>query len=116
MFLEPAKSMGIFKLRKSGIKCSGIHEDNVNMPWFTKECDIKRAEYFKLKNKLCKLRTEEAKTTLKMEANKYKRFIKTTRKSYFRNLHERIRNLKCSNPKEYWNVINKVDKSPQKSW
>ena len=75
VFLEPAKSMGIFKLRKSGIKSSGIHEDNVNMPWFTKECEIKRAEYFKLKNKLCKLRAEEAKTTLKMEAKKYKRFI-----------------------------------------
>ena len=51
---------------------------------------------------------------LKIEARKYKCFIRKTCRGYYKNLHSQLRSLKKSKPKEYWEIINKKDHSVKK--
>ena len=50
---------------------------------------------------------------MKIEGKKYKRFIKSKTKKYFKEFNKKLKNLKSSNPKEYWNILNKSIESKQ---
>ena len=73
-------------------------------PWFDEECAIERKKYYKIKNFL--KRNGERNMSHK-ESKKFKKFMKCKEKKYFKDLNQRIRNLKSTNPKEYWNLLNK---------
>ena len=77
-----------------------------NKPWFDPECHTKRKQYIKIKNRLRKSKSFQDISVLKTEAKAYKRFINRKRHIYNKNLHKKIRNLKSTKPKEYWNLLN----------
>ena len=115
IYIDPAKNVGICKENRKQAK-KPAHCGNVrNKPWFDGHCHQKRAEYFRVKNKLNKVRTIEAKTELKNKAKEYKRVIKKAYREYNKDLHKSLRNLKCSQPKKYWDIINKACKSTNKT-
>ena len=41
------------------------------------------------------------------ESKKFKKFIKEKEQKYYKDLNKKIRNLKSTNPKEYWKLLNK---------
>ena len=92
VLINPAKSLGMV-VEKSCNTRKQKEVKSVNQPWFSKECIQRRSEYIKLKNRLCKLKSVEAIDLLKIEARKYKRFIRKTRRSYYKNLHGQLRSL-----------------------
>jgi hypothetical protein len=78
-------------------------------PWFNKECHLRRKVFFKAKNKFNSNDTVENKDSLKVASKTYKTEIKKQYKLYHKKLHQKIRNLKSSNPKEYWAIINNAE-------
>ena len=110
----PASAMGISK-PSSGSGHFAKMEKGYQMPWFTKECETRKAEYFRIKNKLCRLKTEEAKSCLERmkQGNRNVLLRMLERLIYFRSMREKIRALKTLDSKAYWNII-KSDKSPRK--
>ena len=42
------------------------------------------------------------------ESKKFKKFMKSKENCYFKALKNKIRNMESTNPKEYWNLLNKV--------
>ena len=61
-----------FKQAKNPAHCRKVR----NKTWFDGHCHQKRAEYFRVKNKLNKVRIIESKPELKNKAKEHKRVIK----------------------------------------
>ena len=104
LYLDPAKCLGIYTERnvKFGAKKKTYHQ-----PWFDKECDRKRSEYIRFKGKLKRRKTYEDIEQLKIKAKQYKKFLRKVKTAYKKDFHKTLRNLRSSNPKEYWSLLNK---------
>ena len=67
-----------------------------------KEFNVSRNNWLNAKN--------EVFLNEKKRCNKaYKKAINSAIRSYYKDLHTRLRVLKSKNPKEYWSIINKSD-------
>ena len=77
-----------------------------NKPWFDHDCHLKRKQYIRIKNRLKRIESNQTEETLKHENKVYKKFINKKRNIYNKKLHKKLRNLRSSNPKEYWNMLN----------
>ena len=84
-------------------------------PWFDNECQKKRKHYVRIRNRLKKRKSFQDIETLKNESKIYKKFINKKRHTFNKNLHDKLRELKSTKPKEYWNLLspkNKVEIIP----
>ena len=113
LYIEPAKKLGMCKIQRPNYK-KQTQSTSKTKPWFDPNCKALRKEYFRVKNRLKRRKTEESRLELKARAKEYKRFIKSTTKSYRRKLHQTLRNLKKSKPKDYWDIISNANKQPEK--
>ena len=77
--------------------------------WFNKECHEKRREYLCYKNKVNKnkltLSDDRSRETLNTKAKEYKKLISTTKQGYFKNMRRKLKNLKVTRPRDYWNIL-----------
>ena len=103
MFIEPAKSTGMFKELK--------HNKHVRKQrrfkkekWFDVDCEDGRRDFMSKKNRYVtgNIAQNEYTNTWK----KYKKIIKNKKREYTKSFHLKIRNMKTSKPKEFWNLIN----------
>jgi hypothetical protein len=85
-----------------------------NKPWFNEDCKNLRSEYFKVKNKLRKIPSDDLKEVFRLKSKNYKKMVKITQKKFSKNLHKRLRELKSKNPKDYWAIINKASNAQDK--
>ena len=76
-----------------------------NKPWFDNECQKKRKHYIRIRNRLKKRKSFLDIATLKNESKIYKKFINKKRHTFNKNLHVKLRELKSTKPKEYWNLL-----------
>ena len=67
----------------------------------------------RIKNRLKKIKTEEAGRVLKAQAKAYKKVNNKSRKSFRKKFHKTIRNMKSNNVKDYWDLLKNADKSEQ---
>ena len=80
IFITPAWSLGMVVEKRHSNNRKRKPAGSVNQPWFSKECEQRRSEYIKFKNKWCKIKTDEAAELRKKEAKKYRNFIRKTRR------------------------------------
>ena len=85
-----------------------------NKPWFDKNCQSRRIDYIKVKNKLKKIKNVVSQTELKLKATEYKKIIKKTLKTYNKELHKKLRNLKVTKPRDYWDILNRASNHNEK--
>lgn len=105
LFLSNAEKIGIVKnccMNRSKVKTKASNK------WFNSDCSRAREDYFKCKRIHSKTRSDVTKNELKVMSIKYKRVLKNAKSTYYDALHNEIRNLKCSNPRMYWELINKA--------
>merc|ERR1711872_213406 len=76
-----------------------------NKPWFDNECQKKRKHYIRIRNRLKKRKSFLDIATLKNESKIYKKIINKKRHTFNKNLHNKLRELKSTKPKEYWNLL-----------
>ena len=80
-------------------------KDKENKPWFDNECQKKRKHYIKIRNRLKKRKSFQDVATLKNESKSYKKFINKKRHEFNKTLHNKLRELKSTKPKEYWKLL-----------
>lgn len=76
-------------------------------PWFNHECKFERQNYRKLKRKYKKIKTERLKREVTEAETRYKKTLDKHSKSYRREMRKKFKNLKSTDPKEYWNLLNR---------
>ena len=79
-------------------------------PWFSKENEKLRKEYFKIKNRYRKQRTSTLNGELKTLGKQLKRLNSKCRRQYSKEFQKKLRNLKKANSKEYWAILNSNEK------
>ena len=82
-----------------------------NKPWFDHDCHLKRKQYIRFKNRLRKSKSLQDEATFKNETKSYKKYLSKKIHMFNKNLHTKLRNLKSSKPKEYWNLLNPKKKN-----
>jgi hypothetical protein len=73
--------------------------------WFSKDCEIKRREFFRAKNIDKMIKSEHTKVNRINASRAYKKELNKCHNEYKKQFVKRLRGLKSSNPKEYWNIL-----------
>jgi predicted peroxiredoxin len=84
-------------------------------PWFNQACKKMRNKYHVARKLYNKNKTSTNKLLLKNVSKQYKNCISKSFKIYKNERLMRIRNLKSDKPKEYWKIINSINKSQPES-
>ncbi|MCG8046717.1 MAG: reverse transcriptase domain-containing protein [Candidatus Thiodiazotropha endolucinida] len=79
-------------------------------PWFNQECKIARNVYHSVRKKYNRYKTVYYKKMLKTVSKEYKNKIAKNVKHYKNERVNRLKYLQTSNSKEFWKIINSVDK------
>ena len=82
-------------------------------PWFIYECKFARKNYRKLKRKFKKERTETLKQKVTEAEKHYKNTLDKNSKNYREKMKKELNNLKTSDPKEYWKILNRSREKKQ---
>ena len=77
-------------------------------PWFNPDCEHKRKSFYRAKNKLKSVGSAENKIALQRESNIFKKTLKNAKQPHQKEIHERLINLKTSDPKNYWKILNEA--------
>ena len=85
------------------------HNTHVNK-WFTNSCEIARSEYFYLKNKLKLVQHTSNEHDLlskqfERKFKEYKKVIRVAKRNYENEFHDKLRNMKSENCKDYRAVL-----------
>ena len=75
--------------------------------WFDRECKASRNDFERLHNAYRGNKTETNYTLMKAASKTHKKQLAKSYNKYRKDLTKKLRDLKSSNPKDYWNVINK---------
>ena len=101
--MDAARAAGMVKPMVKARKAVNVHN---NKPWFNKECVNKRKAFFeakccyKLDKSLCNL------NSMKKCSKEYKTCLSQAKCAYQNDLCKRVRDLRTSDPKQYWKVLN----------
>ena len=97
----------VWKKHTGRIRLHKLKKIHVNKPWFDKECAKSRTEYFRVKKRLKKTRSIEIQSELRNVSKAYQREIRSKSTKYYKSLNRKLRKLRSSNSKEFWDIINK---------
>ena len=103
-----AKQLGMIK--EKGKRSKNVNKQDKkrqSYPWFDSSCKIKRACFRKAKLHAKRYKTEITRVNKRNAEKEYKRSISVNYSHHQAALQREIRHLRSSNPKEYWNVINR---------
>jgi hypothetical protein len=78
-------------------------------PWFNQNCENTRKAYHRAKNAYAIDKTLASKNKIRAASKKYKAQISKEYKLYHKSLVNKIRNLKSSDPKEYWALVKGIE-------
>jgi len=115
-------------LRKSARNCGSIiHESECNnktsesggrkatqKPWYNKACEKKRRELYRARNIYKRNKTDENMLQKKSVGKEYKKELRKQYVAYKRDVVKKLRNLKSSDPKRYWTMLNDKGKQGNK--
>ena len=101
--IELAKDSGALvkksKRSKKKVKKKVFHKQ----PWEDTELLLERKRYYVIKNKL---KREGMKSMCNTVSKDFKRYVKSKENVYYRDLNKKIRQLRSSNSKAYWELLN----------
>lgn len=79
-------------------------------PWFNQECKVARNSYHSVRKNIIDIKLHIIKNLLKTVSKQYKSTISKNVKKYKDDKVNRLKNLQTANPREYWKIINSLDK------
>ena len=101
VFKDSAKDVGIMKPVKKKI----FKRKTPSKPWFNKECEFKRNIYMCAKNKYAQSKAIDDRKMMVKLNKEYKACLKKAYRTYRIDFNNKIRDLKCNNPKLYWDLL-----------
>ncbi|MCG7878765.1 MAG: hypothetical protein N0C90_20910, partial [Candidatus Thiodiazotropha endolucinida] len=79
--------------------------------WFNSECHRARNEYHKIRKIYNKCKTNRNKNSLKQISKDYKSKMAKNYRKHKNEKNSKLRKLRNARPKEFWKIINSIDKS-----
>lgn len=88
---------------------------NKQKPWFNHECRMARTNYRRSKRNLMFRRSRNLEENTKRLEKHHKKVLDTSIRTHRQKIRNKINNLKSTNPREYWKIINsgKKKNSPE---
>lgn len=77
-----------------------------NKPWFDSDCRMARNNYISAKRTYARSRISKNREDLQRKSKSYKKVMNRAIVMYKRNLSKKIQDLRSSNPREFWRLIN----------
>ena len=119
-FIKTAQSVGLFKEVRdqnfSGTK--NYKRKYPQKPWFNKDCETKRQEYFDCKEKVRTAKTKQEKERLQNilddKFKSYKHFLSFRQAQFRLEIISKLKSLKSNNPRDYYKLINSAIPSKRK--
>ncbi|CAG2184684.1 unnamed protein product [Mytilus edulis] len=112
LFIESAKNT--FGSRKDTQKRKSTNKKpKGDKPWFNEECRFERQNYRKLKRKLKFRKTDTLKREVSEAEKRYKNTLDANSKKYRKQMRSKLKYMKTSDPKEYWNLLNRGKQKKQ---
>jgi hypothetical protein len=102
MFSDSAEKVGISKK----VKTKSTKRQSISMSWFNKQCEDKRKLYLKARNLYANTKLQADKDEMKRLNKEYKKCLQSSKRQYKTDLNNKLRNLRTSNPKKYWDLVN----------
>ena len=99
ILINSAHSTGAYK----EMKPRNSKKQRKRQPWLDHDAIQKRKEYYRVKNKLKRLKN---KSMCNKKAREFRKFIKNKKKEYHDQLNKKIRTLRTKNCKAYWDLLN----------
>ena len=90
-------------VKKSWNKPKPTSDDDYK-PWFDQSCKAEKQSYFKAKN--ASKRRGEKSVSNKLSKD-FKKFLDSKKAKFTREVNKKLKNVKSSCPRDYWNIINK---------
>ena len=112
LFISSAKKINLFKTKTKNRKSKKYERKYPNKLWFDKDCNSVRKDYL---NKKYSKKGKKWKSIHKANFKEYNKLLKSKQKIFQKELEQKLRNLKSSNPREYWKIINKSNSSKGKN-
>ncbi|VDI33237.1 Hypothetical predicted protein [Mytilus galloprovincialis] len=84
-------------------------------PYFNQDCYLKRKAYRKCKNLHWRLQRAETKENLIASSREYKRTLNKQFREYQKSVIDKLKNLRKSDSKAYWSLLNKCDTKGNKA-
>ena len=109
---DAANDTGFIKQiqRKSKVKTSIKHKP-IKRTWFNNECAVLRRQYKRAKNLRHRVNSVVNHQLLHNASKAYKKCINRQFRQFNQDFIHKLRALKNSDPKSYWNLLNKADQS-----
>jgi hypothetical protein len=102
MFNDSGEKSGIVKQ----VKTKMVKRRSNVAPWFNTNCEDKRKIYFRARNKFAQTKLHSDKTEIKRLNKLYKQCIQKSKQDFRTDLNNKLRNLRSSDPKKYWDLVN----------
>jgi hypothetical protein len=106
ILLDPARGLGM--ARNISQKPFSQRKKVYHKPWFDEECRTQKKNYLSWKRKAKHNKSPEVIQQLQVLSKQYKKFIRNASRRYYKTVQESLREIKTSDPKEYWRLINNV--------
>ena len=94
---------------------SYVNKNSKQKRWFNDKCKQQRVTYVNSKNFYRRSKTTQNFQNMKECSKKYKLEMRKARKEMQKNFEQKLRGLKSSNPKHYWNLLNSKNKKASKN-
>ena len=97
-----ASDIGLYDHKSKSIQ----HRKTEACPWFDKECERKRKDFFRAKNRLKFSKCKKTKEDIHEKSKVYKKQLRTSFHKYQSKFIKKLKSLKSKDPKVYWKIIN----------
>lgn len=110
LLLKAASSCNMIKQTKSNRNFTNMKKRaQPSKPWFNLACEDKRKSYFRVRNQLRRRHDAESRQCVRQSGKAYKKELNKQFRLYHEAVAKKLRNLKSTNPKDYWKIINNKD-------
>ena len=117
IYIESGKKVGVINSKPTThqISRTKAQQRKTNQkPWFDDTCKQSRKDVFLAKNCFKISPNISNKTVMNDESKAYRKTIRSSYNSYHSDLQQKLRELKSSNPKDFWDIINKAEGTKSK--
>jgi len=116
IYIQAAENSFKPKIKRKENTC-GIHKDlNNKLPsWYGQNCKTQRKIFHKAKSKYKASKTSDNKNNLKKQSKRFKATMKKYFSKFKRENISKLKNLKTSDPRKYWQILNRKNRNEVKA-
>lgn len=111
LILNAAENSGMLKEVNLSRRSYDRNKSKVNKPWYNKDCHQARKSYYRAKNLHWRIRNAENRSNMVRQSKVYKKTINKCYAEYRKRFINKLKGLRSNDPKAFWSLLNRCEKS-----